>query len=114
MSRVSLGIICGIVFGGVDAALMLPLEFPDKTAALLGAFLSRFGIGFVIGAATLPLPGWATGMVFGLLLSLPDAIITKAYAPIIISGFLGGAIIGLVVGRGERSGKNGARLGPDR
>ena len=79
--------------------MMLPMEFPDKTAALAGAFINRFGVGFVVGAARLPLPGWATGIVFGLLLSLPDAIITKAYAPIIILGILGGAVIGFVVNR---------------
>lgn len=99
MSRILLGTICGIVFGLVDAALMLPFEFPNKTDALTGAFLSRFGIGFVIGAARLGLPGWLAGMLFGILLSLPDAIITHAYAPIIISGAIGGTIIGLIVNR---------------
>jgi hypothetical protein len=36
---------------------------------------------------------------FGLLLSIPDAIITKAYAPIIGMGALGGIIIGAIIGR---------------
>ena len=74
-------------------------EFADKTAALLGAFLNRFAIGFVIGAARLPLPGWANGLIFGLLLSLPDAIITKAYAPILVLGAIGGLVIGIIVGK---------------
>jgi len=99
MSRSLLGIICGLVYGALSAASMLPLTFPDKRAALLGAFLNRFAIGFVIGAARLPLPGWLSGLVFGLLLSLPDAIITKAYAPILILGAVGGLVIGLIVGR---------------
>lgn len=99
MSRLLLGSICGVVFGVLVVLMMLPMEFPDKTAALAGAFINRFGVGFVVGAARLPLPGWATGIVFGLLLSLPDAIITKAYAPIIILGILGGAVIGFVVNR---------------
>ena len=99
MSRILLGSICGVVFGAAVVLMMLPMEFPDKRAALLGAFINRFGIGLVIGSANLPLPGWATGLIFGLLLSLPDAIITKAYAPIIILGAIGGAIIGLVVNR---------------
>jgi hypothetical protein len=38
-------------------------------------------------------------MIFGLLLSLPDTIITKAYIPIIVIGVIGGAIIGFVVNR---------------
>ena len=99
MSRSILGSICGVVFGGAVVVMMLPMEFGDKRAALLGAFMNRFGVGFVIGASKLPLPGWAAGMLFGLLLSLPDAIITKAYAPILIIGILGGSVIGLIVDR---------------
>jgi hypothetical protein len=101
MSRLLLGAICGLVFGAIDVALMLPMSFEgkDKTSALAAAFFSRFAVGFVIGAARLPLPDWAAGLIFGLLISLPDAIITKSYAPILISGAVGGAIIGLVVGK---------------
>ncbi len=99
MSRLLLGTLCGLVYGALSAASMLPLTFPDKTAALTGAFLNRFAIGFVIGAARLPVPNWANGLIFGILLSLPDAIITKAYAPILILGALGGLIIGLIVGK---------------
>ena len=99
MSRLLLGSICGLVFGIAVVLMMLPMEFPDKRAALIGAFLNRFGVGFVIGAANLPLPGLATGLIFGLLLSLPDAIITKAYIPIITLGLIGGAIIGFIVER---------------
>ena len=97
MSRLFLGTICGLVYGAVSAASMLPLTFNDKTAALTGAFLNRFAIGFVIGAARLPVPGWANGLIFGVLLSLPDAIITKAYAPILILGAIGGQVIGIIV-----------------
>ena len=79
--------------------MMLPMDFPDKSAALTGAFLNRFGIGFVIGAARLDLPGWLSGILIGLLLSLPDAVITKAYAPILILGVVGGGVIGLIVSR---------------
>jgi hypothetical protein len=99
MSRILLGTICGIVYGALSAASMIPLSFPDKRAALLGAFINRFAIGFVIGVARLSLPGWASGLFFGILLSLPDAIITKAYAPILILGAIGGLIIGLIVGK---------------
>jgi hypothetical protein len=99
MSKLLLGAICGLVYGALSAASMLPLEFPDKRAALAGAFLNRFAIGFVIGAARLPLPGWAQGLIFGILLSLPDAIITKAFAPILILGAVGGLVIGFIVGR---------------
>ena len=95
MSRLAAGLLCGLIFGAVDVALMLPMSFPDKRTALLAAFFSRFGIGFVIPLVQLPSwPGWLIGLVFGLLLSLPDAVLTKAYIPILLSGAIGGIIIG--------------------
>lgn len=99
MSRIVLGVICGLVFGAVDVGIMLPMTFADKRAAITAAFIGRFAIGFVIGAARLPWPGWLVGLFFGLLLSIPDAIITKAYGPIIGMGAIGGTIIGLIIGR---------------
>lgn len=99
MSRLLLGTICGLVYGALSAASMAPLTFSDKTAALAGAFLNRFAIGFVIGAARLPVPSWANGLIFGILLSLPDAIITKTYVPILLLGAIGGLVIGLIVGK---------------
>jgi hypothetical protein len=99
MARIYLGVICGLVFGSLDTALMIPLTFPDKRAAMLGAFIARFALGFVICNIRLPWPGWAIGLVLGILLSLPDAIITKATAPILISGAVGGVIIGWIAGR---------------
>ena len=99
MSRILLGTICGLIYGALSAASMIPLSFSDRRAALLGAFINRFAIAFVTGAARLPVPSWAQGLIFGVLLSLPDAIITKAFAPILILGAVGGTIIGLVVGK---------------
>src|SRR6266513_3514928 len=94
MANLTGGLFSGLIFGVVTVGMMLPMQFPDKTTALLAAFISRFGIGLVIGCVQLPWPGWIIGLVFGLLLSIPDALITKAYAPILIIGSFGGAIIG--------------------
>ena len=99
MPRIWLGVLCGLIYGALDAALMIPMQFPDKRAAITGAFINRFSIGFVIGAIQLPLPGWASGLWIGVLLSLADALITKAYAPIIGLGAIGGLIIGVIVNR---------------
>ena len=99
MSRLMLGVVCGLVFGAIDVGIMLPMTFPDKKAAITAAFIARFGIGFAIGAARLPWPGWLVGLIFGLLLSVPDAIITKSYGPIIGMGAIGGTIIGFLVSR---------------
>jgi len=76
---------------------MVPLQFPDKRAALLGAFLNRFAIGLLIPLVHLGIAGWLLGLGLGILLSLPDAIITKAVAPIIGVGAIGGTIIGWLV-----------------
>jgi hypothetical protein len=102
LSKILLGTISGLIFGGIDVALMIPLSFSDKTAAMTGAFINRFAIGFVIGATDIGLPAWARGLLFGFLLSLPDAIITKAWAPIMATGIIGGLVIGFVVGRWGR------------
>ena len=99
MSRVPLGIGLGLAFGVVDVLLMLPLNFPDKRAALLGAFCSRFALGFFAAVTQLPVSPVLTGIIVGILTSLPDAIITKAYAPVMITGVLFGAVAGWVVGR---------------
>lgn len=95
MSNLMSGLISGLVFGAVSVAMMLPMSFPDKRTALVAAFVNRFAIGLVIGCVTLPgWPGWAMGLLFALLLSLPAALITKAYAPILIIGAIGGVVIG--------------------
>ena len=106
MTRLWLGLLAGIVYGALSAASMLPLEFPDKRAALLGAFLNRLAIGVVIGATVgapqvvaTRLEPWVIGVVAGLLLSAADAVITKAYVPILVLGALGGGVIGWLVGR---------------
>ena len=106
MSRLWLGTVSGIIYGALSAASMIPLHFPDKRAALLGAFLNRFAIGVVIGAVigapqvdALRVPPWAVGLAIGVLLSAADAVITKSYAPILVLGAVGGALIGWIVGR---------------
>jgi hypothetical protein len=99
MNPVIFGLIAGLAFGAIDVALMLPLAFPDKKTALLAAFACRFAIGFLIPLVKMPIPPWAIGVVVGLLISIPDAIITKAYAPILISGLIGGLLIGWAAGR---------------
>lgn len=47
----------------------------------------------------MPIPGWARGALVGLLINVPDTIVTKSYVPIIASGVIGGAIIGAFASR---------------
>jgi hypothetical protein len=92
------GVIAGIAFGVVSVLIMIPIQFDDKKTAMLGSFFSRFAIGFLTAVVVLPVSGWVKGIVVGLLVSLPDAIVTKAYAPILFIGMIGGAIIGFLLG----------------
>jgi hypothetical protein len=98
MSRLEIGSICGLIYGALSAASMLPMTFPDKRTALLGAFVNRLAIGIVIGAVCpFAWPAWIVGLLLGTLLSVSDAIVTKAYAPIMIFGAIGGSVIGWIV-----------------
>jgi hypothetical protein len=97
VSHLTYGVIAGVAFGVLAVLSMLKLTFPDKRAALMAAFLDRFGIGLVIGVVGLSWPSWIVGLVFGLLLSTPSAIITKAWAPIMLFGAVGGLVIGLIM-----------------
>ncbi|PJE60365.1 hypothetical protein COU86_05025 [Candidatus Roizmanbacteria bacterium CG10_big_fil_rev_8_21_14_0_10_36_26] len=78
---------------------MIPLSINDKSTAMIGSFVNRFAIGFLIANTNIPVSPWLKGLLIGLLLSLPDAIITKTYAPILGVGIVGGIIIGFVVGK---------------
>ena len=99
MNPILFGVIAGLLFGAIDVALMIPMEFADKKTAMLGAFASRFAIGLLIPLVKMPIPAWAIGALVGLLVSLPDAIITKAYVPILATGIVGGVAIGWAAGR---------------
>lgn len=91
MNRFALGGLVGLALGIIAVLLMLPMKFPDKTTALAGAFTNRFALGFLAVNVALPMHPALGGALVGLLVSIPDAIITKAYAPIIILGLVFGA-----------------------
>ena len=89
----------GLVFGVLDVLIMLPLKYDDsrkKTEAIGAAFIERFMIGFLIPVTGLGINPMITGVIIGLGLSLPSAIITRVYAPITGIGVAGGFIIGLL------------------
>lgn len=89
------GIVAGLIFGAVAVATMIPMSFPNKRQAMLAAFASRFAIGFIVPNFGHP-QLWLWGAVVGFLISLADAIVTRAWAPVLVLGTAGGAIIGAV------------------
>ncbi len=97
MTKLTQGFIAGLVFGILDVLVMVPIPIPDKAIAMAASFFNRFAIGFFIATVDMSLPGWAKGLFIGLLLSLPDALITKMYVPVIGIGVIGGLIVGLLV-----------------
>ncbi len=99
MSHLVTGTISGIAFGALSAAAMIPMKFSGKTSSMLASFINLFAIGVAIGAAALQWPGSAVGLGFGLLLSLPGAINTRKYLPMMTLGGAGGTIIGWMVQR---------------
>lgn len=95
------GILAGVIYGMVDVALMIPIKFDskdEKKLAMVGAFASRFSIGFLIFNTNLPLSSWLRGLVIALLISFPNAIITKSYVPIMGTAIIGGLILGYFAG----------------
>ena len=96
MTNILRGTIAGLIFGIVSVIPMIFMKFEDKTGAMTASFISRFAIGFIIFNMNLPIPGWFKGGIVGLVLSLPDAIVTKQYGPILGLGLIGGMICGFL------------------
>jgi len=100
MNKIILGTICGLVFGIIDVLVMIPLKYENnrkRNEAMGAAFIERFMIGFLIPNMELGIHPALTGLFLGTSLSLPSAIITRAYAPIIGTGIVGSVIIGFIV-----------------
>jgi hypothetical protein len=100
MNKLLLGTICGLGYGIIDVLVMIPLKYENnrkRIEAMTAAFIERFMIGFLIPNLDLGIHPVATGILLGFGLSLPSAIITRAYVPIIGIGLIGSVIIGFIV-----------------
>ena len=99
MNRLLLGLIFGLGFGTLDVLIMIPLKYEDsrkKKEAMASAFIDRFMIGFLIPNISIGIQPAIWGAFIGLGFSVPTAIITRVYAPIIVTGTLGGLVIGIL------------------
>lgn len=99
MNTLMLGVFCGLAFGILNIPSMLQMNFNsgrEKWETISAGFIERFLIGFLIPNAQLGLSPIYTGVVLGFGFSLPSAIISRAYEPIISNGVIGGLAIGLV------------------
>lgn len=96
MKKIIYGLIAGVLFALVDVAPMFFMDLPEKGLAITGAVINRFAIGLLIFVSDLKMPGWLRGLIIGGLLSLPDALITHTYGPILGFGLAGGLVLGYV------------------
>lgn len=78
---------------------MLPLSVPDNRRRSPPCSRAGSSIGFLGATISLPCHPALSGALVGILVSMPDALITKAYAPIMITGVLFGALAGWIAGR---------------
>ena len=58
--------------------------------------LALLAVGFLIPNSLPGIDPIIRGLLLGIVLSLPDAIITKAYAPIMGLGIVGGTVVGII------------------
>jgi hypothetical protein len=96
MKKIIYGLIAGLIFAILDVIPMFFIDIPDRYTAILAAFINRFIVGLLIFTTDWLIPKWLMGLILGFILSLPDALITKTYGPILGSGIAGGLIIGIV------------------
>lgn len=85
------------MFGTIASAALIPFRFPNKREAMGVAFKNCLAISVVVGVIGFPWPHWAIGLCAGIVLSVPDALITKAYVPVLTAGVAGGLVLGLLV-----------------
>lgn len=96
MNRLLLGILLGVAFGIVDVLMTIRHPGVDREG-LLAAFFSRFALGIFAANNTFKMDPILAGVLVGILVSLPDAFLLKAYGGIIGTGILFGAISGWIV-----------------
>jgi hypothetical protein len=102
MRNIKFGLIAGFVFAVLDVVPMFFLEIPDRDLAIISAFINRLVMGLLIFTTDWKMPKWVSGLLIGVFLSLPYAIIAKTYGPILGAGLAGGLIIGFIAQRSEK------------
>ncbi len=98
MDPVPLGIVFGAGFAALELTTLARLRWANrryKVEALTAAAIERFMIGLLIPTADLGTPRWLTGVILGITLSLPSALLTKAYQPLIGMGIVAGLVLGI-------------------
>jgi hypothetical protein len=99
VDQLTKALVAGVAFAIVAGVTMIPIDFggrDKKRDAIIAAVVERFAIGFVVVLLPLSMPHFLKGMAVGFVMSLPSAIITRSYAPILAMGTAGGLVIGFL------------------
>ena|SRR5664280_213366 len=93
-------LVAGLAFGAISAGSMIKIAAPsprEKRDAMAAAFLERFFTGFAIGpvARGFGANGLLIGALLGIGFSVPTALTTRVYLPIVAMGTVGGLAVGL-------------------
>lgn len=91
MGRFTFGVILRVAIGIIDVLLMLPLAFPDKPAALVRAFSSRFALVSSLRSSRADVTPRIRGP-RRRSHEHPRLVVTKASAPILNTGVVFGAV----------------------
>lgn len=96
MSTIKLGIIAGLVYGAIEVLMLFVVNVPNIAVIAIAAFVTRFTIGLLIPNTNLRVPYWLQGLIIGILVSIPGALLSRNYVPTMSTGIIGGLIIGAV------------------
>lgn len=99
MDPLTLGILFGVALASFDVATLARLRWPSraqKLDALAAAAIERFMLGLLIPTVDLGTARWLAGVILGVGLSLPSALLTRAYQPVIGVGLVAGLLLGIV------------------
>src|SRR5881628_1066836 len=97
MSNVVLGIAAGLVFGVASVAMMLPMVVPGQVSRAERGVCGSLRHRCCHRLRPTSMAGLGHRPDFWPAAQPPSAIITKAYAPVLVVGALGGLIIGGVI-----------------
>lgn len=98
MEPLTLGIVFGVALAAFDVATLARLRWPSRAQeldALAAAAIERFMLGLLIPTVDLGTPRWLAGVILGVGLSLPTALLTRAYQPVIGVGLVAGLVLGI-------------------
>ena len=99
MEPVVLGLVCGVIFAVAEAGAVLLARWPNagrERRTLVVSVVSRFSTGLLIPTADLGVALWVTGLLLGIGLAIPVAVVSRTYAAPLGIGAVGGVVVAAI------------------